>query len=91
MSAPTIGILPANYVAAVDALKALDAETRRLCRRAVPTEPAAIAAELKYWQAVLAVATKAQDQACHIQARAIRGGGAIAAKLSGASTGDRSP
>jgi hypothetical protein len=76
-----IGILPDNYVAAVDAIEALDAETRRVCRRRLPTDPAALAAELEYWNEILAWVEVARRQADHIQARAIRGCGALAKEL----------
>ena len=78
---PAIGILPDNYVAAIDALKALDAEICRVCRRRLPTDPAAIAEELEYWNEILAWVEKAQRQAVHIQARAIRGCGVLAKEL----------
>jgi hypothetical protein len=80
---PLIGILPDNYVAAMDALKALDDETRRRCRRRLPTDPAALAAEMEYWSEVLAAVEIARRHSYGIQARAIHGCGALAKELFG--------
>ena len=70
--------LPANYLAAVAAMAALDRETRRMCKQPLPTDPVEIEAEREMWLALIASCEdELQRLAYHIQARAIRNGGAL--------------